>query len=67
MPFPFYTHSLQIRITGNMGKKDLASLRFIVVKAAKLGRREDRVRVCGKMKGVAIHECVCVCVFDVYW
>lgn len=60
MPFPFSTHPLQIRITGNMEKKHLASLCFIVVKAAKLGHSEDTAHVCvAKMKGVAMHECVC--------
>ena len=59
MPFPFSTHSLQIRKTGNTGRNIWHLCVFTLVTAPKLGHREDVcLYVCGKMKGVALHKCV---------
>lgn len=60
MPFPFSAHSNpQNR---KHGEKHLASSRFIVV--AHIGAQGGHVcmSVCGRIKGVALHEFV-LCVF----
>lgn len=68
LPFSFSTHSLQIHKTGNTGKHIChLCFFFIVIKAPKLGHREDMCVYVGVAQCECVHVCLdwwscCVCI-----